>query len=140
MAGLVYRPVIGLARTLFKVWDLKIDCQGSENIPRSGGAVLVSNHISYLDFIFDGLAALPQKRLVRFMAKESVFRHRISGPLMRGMKHIPVDRAAGAGSYAAAVTSLRDGEIVGVFPEATISRSFELKEFKNGAARMAAEA
>ncbi|MGQ4418900.1 hypothetical protein ACN6LA_005868, partial [Streptomyces sp. SAS_269] len=36
MAELVYRPVIGLAKTLFKAWDLKIDCQGSENIPRSG--------------------------------------------------------------------------------------------------------
>lgn len=84
MAELVYRPVVGLAQALFKAWDLKIDCKGSENIPRSGGAVLVSNHISYLDFVFDGLAALPQKRLVRFMAKESVFRHKISGPLMRG--------------------------------------------------------
>lgn len=60
MAEIVYRPVIGAARTLFKALDLKIDTQGSENIPRSGGAVLVSNHISYLDFIFTGLAALPR--------------------------------------------------------------------------------
>lgn len=140
MAEIVYRPVVGLAQTLFKAWDLKIDCKGSENIPRSGGAVLVSNHISYLDFIFDGLAALPQKRLVRFMAKESVFRHKISGPLMRGMKHIPVDRNQGETAYAHALESLRSGEIVGVFPEATISQSFTLKSFKSGAARMAQEA
>src|SRR5437660_1391649 len=140
MAELVYRPVIGFAKTLFKVWDLKIDCQGSENIPRSGGAVLVSNHISYLDFIFDGLAALPQKRLVRFMAKESVFRHKISGPLMRGMKHIPVDRKQGETAYQHALQSLRRGEIIGVFPEATISQSFTLKSFKSGAARLAMEA
>lgn len=140
MAELVYRPVIGFALTLFKAWDLKIDCKGSENIPRSGGAVLVSNHISYLDFIFDGLAAHPQKRLVRFMAKESVFRHRISGPLMRGMKHIPVDRKQGEAAYAHALDSLRSGEIVGVFPEATISPSFTLKTFKSGAVRLAQEA
>lgn len=140
MAELAYRPAIGLARTLFKAWDLKIDCKGSENIPRSGGAVLVSNHISYLDFIFDGLAALPQKRLVRFMAKESVFRHKVSGPLMRNMKHIPVDRKNGEAAYAHALDSLRSGEIVGVFPEATISQSFTLKSFKSGAARMAQEA
>ncbi|MFJ8270608.1 lysophospholipid acyltransferase family protein [Streptomyces sp. NPDC094154] len=140
MAELVYRPVIGLARTMFKAWDLKIDCQGSENIPTTGGAVLVSNHISYLDFVFDGLAALPQKRLVRFMAKESVFRHRVSGPLMRGMKHIPVDRANGEAAYAHALDSLRSGEVVGVFPEATISQSFTLKAFKSGAARLAQEA
>ncbi|POX49249.1 1-acyl-sn-glycerol-3-phosphate acyltransferase [Streptomyces sp. Ru72] len=140
MAELVYRPVIGLALTMFKAWDLKIDCEGSENIPRSGGAVLVSNHISYLDFIFNGLAALPQKRLVRFMAKESVFRHRISGPLMRAMKHIPVDRKQGEAAYAHALDSLRSGEVVGVFPEATISESFTLKSFKSGAVRLAQEA
>lgn len=140
MAELVYRPVIGAARTMFKALDLKIDTQGSENIPRTGGAVLVSNHISYLDFVFSGLAALPQKRLVRFMAKESVFRHKVSGPLMRGMKHIPVDRKQGEDAYAHALASLRSGEIVGVFPEATISPSFTLKSFKSGAARLAQEA
>jgi 1-acyl-sn-glycerol-3-phosphate acyltransferase len=140
MAELVYRPVIGFAKTMFKVWDLKIDCRGSENIPSSGGAVLVSNHISYLDFIFNGLAALPQKRLVRFMAKESVFRHRVSGPLMRGMKHIPVDRGRGEAAYEHALDSLRSGEVIGVFPEATISQSFTLKSFKSGAARLAQEA
>ncbi|MFE9396960.1 lysophospholipid acyltransferase family protein [Streptomyces flavidovirens] len=140
MAELVYRPVIGAALTLFKALDLKIDTQGSENIPRTGGAVLVSNHISYLDFIFSGLGALPQKRLVRFMAKDSVFRHKISGPLMRGMKHIPVDRKRGEAAYAHALDSLRSGEIIGVFPEATISESFTLKSFKSGAVRMAQEA
>jgi len=93
-----------------------------------------------MDFTYAGYAAIPARRLVRFMAKQSVFRHPVSGPLMRGMKHIPVDRAAGSGSYHAAVDALRRGEIVGVFPEATISRSFELKTFKNGAARMAQEA
>ncbi|EGG43364.1 acyltransferase [Streptomyces griseoaurantiacus M045] len=137
---MVYRPVIGFARTLFKAWDLKIDCQGSENIPRTGGAVLVSNHISYLDFVFAGLAARPQKRLVRFMAKDSVFRHKISGPLMRGMRHIPVDREQGEAAYEHALNSLRSGEVVGIFPEATISQSFTLKGFKTGAARLAQDA
>ena len=140
MAELVYRPVICAARGMFKALDLKIDTQGSHHIPRSGGAVLVSNHIGYLDFIFDGLAALPQKRLVRFMAKESVFRHKISGPLMRGMKHIPVDRKQGESAYRHALNALRSGEIIGVFPEATISESFTLKSFKSGAARLAQDA
>lgn len=74
------------------------------------------------------------------MAKESVFRHKISGPLMRGMKHIPVDRKQGEAAYQHALESLRSGEIVGVFPEATISQSFTLKSFKSGAARLAQEA
>ncbi|MBB5935410.1 lysophospholipid acyltransferase family protein [Streptomyces zagrosensis] len=140
MAELVYPPVIGMARTMFKALDLRFDIQGTENIPRRGGAVLVSNHIGYLDFVFAGLTTRPAKRLVRFMAKESVFRHKVSGPLMRAMKHIPVDRKQGIDAYRHAVQSLRSGEIIGVFPEATISESFTLKGFKSGAARMAQEA
>lgn len=140
MAEFVYPPVIGAVRTLFKALDLRFDIQGSEHIPRQGGAVLVSNHIGYLDFAFCGLTALPSKRLVRFMAKESVFRHKVSGPLMRGMKHIPVDRSQGEHAYAHALEALRSGEIIGVFPEATISPSFTLKNFKSGAARLAQEA
>jgi 1-acyl-sn-glycerol-3-phosphate acyltransferase len=140
MAELVYPPVIGLARTMFKVQGLRFDIGGTENVPRKGGALLVSNHIGYLDFIFAGLTVLPAKRLVRFMAKESVFRHKIGGPLMRGMKHIPVDRSEGMHAYAHALDALRSGEIIGVFPEATISQSFTLKSFKSGAARLAMEA
>ena len=140
MAELVYPPVIGIARALFAFQGLRFDLRGTEHVPRRGGAVMAINHVGYLDFTFAGFAAIPADRLVRFMAKEEVFRHRLAGPLMRGMHHIPVDRAAGAGSYRAAVEALRGGEIVGVFPEATISRSFELKDFKAGAARMAAEA
>ncbi|MEU8262370.1 lysophospholipid acyltransferase family protein [Micromonospora sp. NPDC048999] len=140
MPELVYPPVIAAAKTMFRVLDLRLTVKGSHHVPRTGGAVLASNHVSYLDFIFCGFGALESRRLVRFMAKDSVFRHKVSGPLMRGMKHIPVNRAAGAGSYQTAVDALRRGEVVGVFPEATISRSFTVKELKGGAARMAREA
>ena len=140
MAELVYRPVIAFARTVFRGLDIRFDITGAQNIPRTGGAVMAINHVGYLDFTFAGLAALPAGRLVRFMAKKEVFDHRVSGPLMRGMKHIPVDRGSGAESYQAAVKAVAAGEIVGVFPEATISQSFDLKQFKTGAARMAMEA
>ncbi|GLW13198.1 1-acyl-sn-glycerol-3-phosphate acyltransferase [Microtetraspora sp. NBRC 13810] len=138
MSETVYPPVIWTAVTLFRALNLKVRVEGAERVPRQGGAVLVSNHVSYLDFIFAGFAARPSRRLVRFMAKQEVFDHRISGPLMRGMHHIPVDRDAGAGSYASALRALKGGEVVGIFPEATISRSFTVKEIKNGAVRMAA--
>jgi 1-acyl-sn-glycerol-3-phosphate acyltransferase len=141
MAEPTYTPVIALARLVFRGLGLKFSISGGEHVPRTGGAVMAINHVGYLDFTFAGLAARPAGRLVRFMAKKEVFDHRISGPLMRGMKHIPVDRhGAAADSYQAAVKALASGEIVGVFPEATISQSFELKEFKSGAARMAMEA
>lgn len=137
MSERVYPPVIKTALGVFKALNIKFRLEGTEHIPAEGGAVLVSNHVSYLDFIFAGLAAHPAGRLVRFMAKKEIFDNRIGGPLMRGMKHIPVDREAGASSYAAALKALRGGEIVGVFAEATISRSFTVKEIKSGAVRMA---
>jgi 1-acyl-sn-glycerol-3-phosphate acyltransferase len=134
---LVYPPVIASARAAFGALGLRIDIGGGEHVPTSGPAVIASNHISHVDFIFAGLAARPSRRLVRFMAKESIFAHPVAGPLMRGMHHISVDRSAGADSFAQAVAMLEAGEVVGLFPEATISRSFEPKEFKNGAARLA---
>jgi 1-acyl-sn-glycerol-3-phosphate acyltransferase len=73
------------------------------------------------------------------MAKKEIFDHPIAGPLMRGMKHISVDRNNGAPSFLAALKALDKGEIVGVFPEATISQSFELKDMKSGVIRLAME-
>ncbi len=138
MRDITYPPTILAARAWFRASRMRIRLEGAEKIPPRGGAVIASTHVSYLDFIFCGLAARTSKRYIRFMAKEAVFRHRIAGPLMRSYHHIPVDRAAGAGSYRNAVHALRDGELVGVFPEATISRSFTVKEIKSGAVRMAA--
>jgi 1-acyl-sn-glycerol-3-phosphate acyltransferase len=137
---LVYPPVIAACKTLFRVLDMRLEVQGAEHIPTTGGAVLACTHVSYLDFIFCGLAGLPAKRKTRFMAKQQIFTNRIAGPLMRGMHHISVDRSAGQASYQQAVAALRAGEVVGVFPEATISRSFTVKPIKTGAVRMAAEA
>ncbi|GAB3308604.1 lysophospholipid acyltransferase family protein [Geodermatophilus aquaeductus] len=132
-----YRLVIRVALVVFRLLRLRFDVRGSEHVPTSGGAVICSNHVSYLDFTFLGLGALPRHRLVRFMAKASVFGHWFAGPFMRAMKHIPVDRKAGAAAFDAAVRALKDGELVGVFPEATISQSFTVKDLKAGAARMA---
>lgn len=140
MRDLTYPPIIRAAKLGFKAMGLRFVIDGTDNVPTTGGVVLALNHISYVDFIFGGYAVLPAKRLVRFMAKRELFDHRLTGPLMRSLHHIEVDRAAGLGSYRTAVEYLRAGEVVGVFPEATISRSFELKDFKTGAVRMAAEA
>ncbi len=137
---LLYPPVIALARGVFALQGLRFTIRGEEHVPRSGGAVMAMNHIGYFDFTYGGLAARRAGRLVRFMAKSELFEHPVGGPLLRGMHHINVDRSAGAASFRTAVDALRAGEMVGVFPEATISRAFELKEFKSGAVRMAQQA
>jgi 1-acyl-sn-glycerol-3-phosphate acyltransferase len=137
---LLYTGIIGFARTLFKVQGLDITMRGERNFPAVGGAVVVINHTGYFDFVYGGIPARVHKRFIRYMAKVEVFDHAVAGPIMRELKHIPVDRTAGTDSFKEAVNRLRAGELVGVFPEATISRSFEIKGFKSGAVRMALEA
>jgi 1-acyl-sn-glycerol-3-phosphate acyltransferase len=137
MADLVYPPVIVTLKTFWKYLGLRFNSKGVENIPREGGAILAMNHIGYLDFALIGTCALPVKRYVRFMAKRELFDNKIVGPLLRGMHHISVDRSSGSASFVAALRALKSGEIVGIFPEGTISVSFELKEFKSGAVRLA---
>ena len=134
----VYTPVIGAVIALFRsfAWDIRVT--GAEHVPAVGGAVIATNHIGYLDFTFVGYGVREHGRVLRFLAKKEVFDHKVSGPLMRGMKHIPVDRFGKAGeAYAAAVDALQRGELIGMFPEATISRSFVPMAGKSGAARMA---
>lgn len=140
MAERLYGVLNRVGLGLFRALDFRITLEGIENIPDVGGAVLASNHVSYFDFMFVELPAYNKRRLVRFMAKKSVFDNPVSGPLMRSMHHIPVDRGAGAAAYGAAVTALRAGELIGVFPESTISRAFVPRAIKSGAARMSLEA
>jgi len=140
MRDVTYPPIIITAKLGFKALGLRFQMTGTENIPTSGPALLAVNHVSYVDFILGGFAAQPSKRLVRFMAKREIFDHKLAGPLMRSLHHISVDRGEGLASYQEALRYLAMGEVVGIFPEATISRSFEIKEIKTGATRLAAEA
>lgn len=140
MRDITYPPVILAAKTGFRLLGQRFAMTGTQHVPRTGGVLLACNHIGYVDFVYGGLAANPSGRLVRFMAKRELFDHALVGPLMRSLHHIEVDRGAGEASFRTAVDFLRRGEAVGIFPEATISRSMELKEFKTGAVRIAAEA
>jgi 1-acyl-sn-glycerol-3-phosphate acyltransferase len=137
----VYRPVIGAALTLFKVLGWQVRITGVEHVPAVGPGVIATNHIGYLDFVFVGYGVRPRGRLVRFLAKQEIFEHPIAGPMMRSMKHIPVDRfGRPQQALTDSVAALRRGELIGMFPEGTISRSFVPARGKPGAARMAMEA
>jgi 1-acyl-sn-glycerol-3-phosphate acyltransferase len=134
-----YGTAIQVARLVWRVQGLKFTVTGVENLPETSGAVIAINHTGYFDFTFAGLPAYRQGlgRKVRFLAKKEVFDNKITGPIMRSLRHIEVDRDSGAASYDEACRRLKEGELVGIYPEATISRSFEIKGFKSGAARMA---
>jgi 1-acyl-sn-glycerol-3-phosphate acyltransferase len=140
MSELTYSAIIAAAKLGFRALGQRFDVSGVEHLPRTGGALLASNHIGYVDFVYGGLPAAMIDRRVRFMAKRELFDHKVTGPIMRACRHIEVDRADGEASLRVAETFLRRGELVGIFPEATISRAMEIKELKTGAARIAAAA
>jgi 1-acyl-sn-glycerol-3-phosphate acyltransferase len=136
----VFRALEIACSTGVAVSGTRITYHGIENIPDRGGAVVAINHTSYLDWMPAALAAYQRHRRLRFMIKQEMTEVKVVNFLIKHTKTIPVDRKAGGGAYAVAVDRLRAGELVAVYPEATISRSFELKEFKTGAARMAIDA
>lgn len=134
---LVYPPVIGLARVIFRALGLRIEVTGADSIPRRGPVILASNHISFLDFLLVGLAAEPRR--VRFLARHDVFDHWAAGSFMRAMRHVPVDRAAPAAAYLHTRRLLSAGEAVGIFPEAGISQAYDVRALMPGAVALAAE-
>jgi 1-acyl-sn-glycerol-3-phosphate acyltransferase len=136
----VFRSLEIAGKTVVGLTGTRITYEGLEHIPTTGGAVAAINHTSYIDWLPAALAVMHRKRRMRFMIKAEMQEVAIVNFLIKHTKTIPVDRRAGAESYAVAVERLREGEIVGVYPEATISRSFELKDFKSGAVRMAQDA
>ncbi len=134
-----YRVIVAVGTVFLRLIAVRRDVRGLSHLPAGGGVVLAITHFGYLDFVLAEWAVFGhQRRYVRFMATLKSFQHPIAGPLMRSMGHIPVDRSAGASAYRFAIDALQRGQLVGVFPETRVSRSFTLLPFKNGAARMAA--
>lgn len=136
----VFRTLEITAKALVKAVGSPITYQGLDNIPQAGGAVIAINHTSYVDWLPAALAVHYRGRRIRYMIKAEMQQVKSVNFLIKHTKTIPVNRGAGADAYAVAVQRLREGEVVGLMPEATISRSFELKDFKTGAARMALDA
>lgn len=137
VAGPAYRVAAG---GVFRAMDLlrwRVTSTGLEHVPRSGGAILVANHLSYVDYFTVGRPPYEVLgRPMRLLGKASLFRVPVVGSLMRASGHIPVERGVGASALAAAVDALGAGELVGVLPEQTISPSLDLLPFKTGAVRM----
>jgi 1-acyl-sn-glycerol-3-phosphate acyltransferase len=134
-----YATTAGAARLLFRALGLRLTVQGDELVPGAGPVVIVSNHVSFLDFMLVGLAARRSRRHVRFLARHDVWRNPLVGRAMDAMRHVPVDPAAPAAAYLRARALLRAGEAVGVFPEAGVSTSYTVRALMPGAVALAAE-
>jgi 1-acyl-sn-glycerol-3-phosphate acyltransferase len=136
--SVTYRLAASTFFAIMRAQRWRFDVTGLDNVPERGGAVLTLNHTSYLDVFTVGRAPyLTTGRPIRILAKQSLFDAPLFGTVMRRAEHIPVRRGAGASALVDAVEALRRGELIAVPAEQTISPSFELLEFKTGAARMA---
>lgn len=118
---------VGLAATMFYPlgWLTgRQRYQGREHLPATGGALLVSNHVSYLDPLHTSLFVHSAGRVPRFLAKNSLWKVPVLGPILRGSGQIPVyrDTADAQQSLAAGTRALADGKIVVIYPEGTITR------------------
>jgi 1-acyl-sn-glycerol-3-phosphate acyltransferase len=134
----LYTTIAAAFRLGWRVLDLDVHPIGYENIPDDGPAILASNHVGYLDFCFVALAPPRPRRQVRFMARHDIFEKPVVGWAMRTMGQIPVDvHGDPASSLQIAEQRLRDGEIVGIHPESTISPSFVPRTGRTGAVRLA---
>ena len=98
---------------------------GVENIQITGGYLLVANHISHLDPLYDSVVVRQAGRIPRFLAKASLWKVPVLGRALAGSDQIPVERTgAGAGqaSLELATETLRKGRVVLIYPEGTVTR------------------
>jgi 1-acyl-sn-glycerol-3-phosphate acyltransferase len=131
-AAAIFYPITWLGRRVTR---------GTERIPRQGGAILVLNHISHLDPVIDAVFVHRNKRVPRFLAKDSLFRIPVAGRIMAGAGSIPVYRgtANAVESLRAADAALSEGKLVVIYPEGTITKDpdgWPMRSFP-GVARLA---
>jgi 1-acyl-sn-glycerol-3-phosphate acyltransferase len=140
--GFWYRLAAVILRPLF-ITLTKRDWHGAENLPATGGVIVVTNHVSHVDPITFAHFLFDNGFLPRFLAKEVLFRVFFVGQVLKGAKQIPVYRESEDASraYSAAVEAVRDGECVAFYPEATLTRDPDQWPMvgKTGAARVALE-
>ncbi|MEP6813944.1 MAG: lysophospholipid acyltransferase family protein [Marmoricola sp.] len=134
-----YRLVNAVGRGALAALGVDIRPHGLEHLPRAGPVLLASTHGSFLDFVVLEKAAIEHGRYVRFMTRYDAWVPPVLSRVMDAMRHVPVDREAPAGAYLDARRLLRQGEAVGVFPEAGISHSFTVRALMRGTAALARE-
>jgi 1-acyl-sn-glycerol-3-phosphate acyltransferase len=114
--------------------------EGLEHIPREGPVLVACNHISYLDPLAHGYMLVKAGRRPRYLAKKELFGNPLLRGVLRGSKQIPVERGSGsAAPIEAAREALKQGEVVLVYPEATITTNADFSPMrgKTGIARLA---
>ena len=133
-----YRFALGICVPTVRWWG-RLEVEGLENVPPSGPLIITSNHDSYWDPVVVGIAAL-EVRQIRALAKSSLWKVKGLNLVLDGMRQIPVVRGTkDTDALERAMTELRSGSCVGIFPEGTRSLGRTLRA-RSGIGRMAAAA
>ncbi len=129
-----YNAVRGLAKTVCKKrW--KITYLGQENIPKNGGFIIACNHQDALDPL---VIANGCPRVIHFMAKEELFKNGLVARFLKRLNAFPVVRGSGdmsAVNYA--IDIVKNGWVLGIFPEGTRSKDYTPMRAKSGTALIA---
>jgi 1-acyl-sn-glycerol-3-phosphate acyltransferase len=138
--GFWRRLAAGLAIPVLTVWT-RHTWIGRENIPPTGGVIIVPNHVSHFDPLVVGHFIYGAGRWPRFLGKASIWRVPVLGPFLRKIQQIPVERGSveAVKSLDVLIEALEQGGVVVVYPEGTTTRSPDLWPMrgKTGAARLA---
>ncbi|MBD8023901.1 lysophospholipid acyltransferase family protein [Microbacterium gallinarum] len=137
MKYVVVGPIV---KAIFRPWIV-----GRRNVPAEGGAILASNHLSFVDSV---ILPLMIDRRVAFLAKSDYFTGKglkgwATRMFFKGTGQLPIDRSGGKASEASLNTGLQvlgGGELLGIYPEGTRSPDGKLYRGRTGIARMALEA
>lgn len=121
-----------LARCVYRVRT-----RGLEHLPRTGGALLLPNHVTWVDAIVLQLAC---PRRLRFLVYEPIYRRPLLKPFLRLLGCIPITPGRAKGALAAAAAALRAGEVICIYPEGELTRTGTLLRLKKGYLHLAREA
>ncbi|MCA9001297.1 MAG: 1-acyl-sn-glycerol-3-phosphate acyltransferase [Planctomycetes bacterium] len=137
--SLVYHAIMGVTHTLGFLWPFRTRVVGKEYLPREGGALIVSNHASWLDIPLVAKGATG--RHVCFVARQTLANSRILAHIMESCGAVLIDPHSGdRGALKLVVEHLRAGDLVAMYAEGTRSRDGRLGTFKRGALMAARQA
>jgi 1-acyl-sn-glycerol-3-phosphate acyltransferase len=131
-----YRTALAIFRPVVRVWG-RLEVEGLEHLPGEGPLLIVGNHDSYWDPVVIGLAAI-RRRQIRALSKSSLWKVKGLNKVLDGMGQIPIVRGSGdADALDRAITELRAGSCIGIFPEGTRSLGRTLRP-RSGLGRLVA--
>jgi 1-acyl-sn-glycerol-3-phosphate acyltransferase len=131
-----YRGVLALCAPIVRWWG-RLEVEGLEHVPAEGPLILAGNHDSYWDPLVAGLATI-KRRQIRALSKSSLWKVKGVDRVLDAMGQIPIVRGSGdADALDRAISELRDGACIGIFPEGTRSLGRTLRP-RSGLGRLAA--